>query len=70
VLGVAAGVEAAGVLGLLSLEDEAALLSFVPLPESDLESEFASDLESDFEDESEPESELDALLSDELLLEA
>jgi hypothetical protein len=27
-------------------------------------------LESDFEDESEPESELDALLSDELLLEA
>ena len=65
-LGVAAGVEAAGVLGLLSLEAEAALLSFEPPPESGLESDFDSDLE----DDSEPDSELDELPSDELLFEA
>ena len=75
-LGVAAGVEAAGALALLSVEEEAALLSFEPPPESDLE----SDLESDFAVASEPESlpeelppaELlsDELLSDEPLLEA
>jgi hypothetical protein len=55
---------------LLSLDEEDCFVSFVPLPESDLESEFVSDLESDFEVVSEPESELDALLSDEPLFEA
>jgi hypothetical protein len=54
----------AGVLGLLSLDEEAGLLSFAAPPESDfesdlesdLESELESDLESDLEPESEPES--------------
>jgi hypothetical protein len=54
------------VLGLLSLVEEAALLSFEPPLESDLDSDF----ESDFEEDSEPESELDPLLSEELLFEA
>ncbi|MGC1463964.1 MAG: hypothetical protein WA802_17315 [Terracidiphilus sp.] len=51
---------AAGALDLLSLDEEADLLSFAALPESDLESALASDLES----ESLPEEPL----SDELLL--
>jgi len=54
------------VLGLLSLVEEAALLSFEPPPESGLESDFDSDLE----DDSEPDSELNELASDELLFEA
>jgi len=58
------------VLGLLSLEEEAALVSFAPLPESDLESDLDSDFESDFEDDSEPDSELDELPSDEPLFDA
>ena len=57
-------------LGLLSLEEEAALVSFAPLPESDLESDLDSDFESDFDEDSEPESELDPLLSEEPLLDA
>ena len=57
-------------LGLLSLEEEAALVSFAPLPESDLESDLDSDFESDFEDDSEPDSELDELPSDEPLFDA
>ncbi len=59
-------VEAAGVLLLLSLEVEAGLLSFAPLPDSDLE----SDLESDLAVLSDPELSPDELLSDELLFEA
>ena len=62
-------------LGLLSLEEEAALLSFEPLPESDLapESDFESDLESDFESGFESDLEVDSELeseSEELLFEA
>ena len=53
-------------LGLLSLEEEAALLSFEPPPESD----FESDLDSDFAVDSAPDSELDELPSDELLFDA
>jgi hypothetical protein len=51
---------------VLSLQEEAALLSFEPTPESDFESDFDSDLE----DDSEPDSELNELPSDELLFEA
>ena len=47
---VAGGVEeAAGALGLLSLEVEAGLFSFAALPESDFESDLESDFDSDLE---------------------
>jgi hypothetical protein len=59
-------VEAAGVLLLLSLEVDAGLLSFAPLPDSALE----SDLESDLAALSAPELSLDEPLSDEPLFEA
>jgi hypothetical protein len=50
---VSAGVdEAAGSLGLLSLDVEAGLLSFDALPESDFESALESALDSDLESES------------------
>jgi len=66
---VAAGVEPAGVLGLLSLE-AAALLSFALPRESDFESDFESAFDSDLAVDSELDSEPDELLSDELLLAA
>lgn len=53
----------AGVLALLSLDDEAGLLSFAELPESDFESDFESAFVSDFDPESPP----DELLSDDPL---
>jgi hypothetical protein len=45
---------------LLSLDEEAGLLSFAALPESDFESDFESGLESDFE------SDLDSALDSDL----
>ena len=47
-------VEAAGALAVLSLVPEAGLLSFAPLPESDLDSDLESDFESDLDSESPP----------------
>jgi hypothetical protein len=53
----AGGFEAAGALGLLSLDEEAGLLSFAPLPESAFESTLESDFESAFDSALESESE-------------
>jgi hypothetical protein len=62
---------AVGVLALLSLDDEAGLLSFAELPESDFESDFESAFESDFDPESPPDDPLsDDPLSGELLFDA
>ena len=55
---------------LLSLEVDAGLLSFAPLPDSDFESDLESDFESDLPALSAPEPPPDELLSDELLFEA
>lgn len=57
-------------LGLLSLDEEADLLSFAPFPDSDFESDLESDFESDLPALSAPEPPPDELLSDELLFEA
>ena len=58
----------AGALDLLSLDDDAGLLSFDALPESDFESDLESDFESAFVSDLESESPPDEPPSDELLL--
>jgi hypothetical protein len=58
------------VLALLSLDEEAGLLSFDPPPESDLASDFESPLDSDLESAFDSESPPNEPLPDESLPEA